>query len=263
MSNTELTKYYMGLQKTQYYNPLSVVSAQDIIPTLDRYFNGQWTWELADEKILKDDGLLTTVTVYTPGQVYTGRSYTNVSKSYDENHLFAIFNACQTLMAKPTEQKTAQTEPVASKPMQSNPNPVSQQMTPDQIMSAINQQNNQAQPQQQIRNLEELNNLKDEHGNPVEEIPFDAMSTLCSNESQHAMGMLPDYDVPQDRLKGFTQHQIDRLNQFKKDFDILNNQMFDNYVNTWDKNLTSKSQITPANVESFLAWAENLGKMGC
>jgi hypothetical protein len=39
--------------------------------------------------------------------------------------------------------------------------------------------------------------------------------------------------------------------------------MFGNYVNTWDKKLTSKSQITPENVESFLAWTENLGKMDC
>jgi len=39
--------------------------------------------------------------------------------------------------------------------------------------------------------------------------------------------------------------------------------MFGNYVNTWDKSLTSKKDIVPSNVESFLAWAENLGKTGC
>lgn len=261
--NLELTKYYMGLQKTKYLNPLPPVSATDIISTLDEYFHGQWTWELADEKFLQDEGMLTTVTVYTPGQIYTGRSYTNVAKKYEDNHLFAILNACQSLGAKQVPQAE---QPVVPKSMQPNPSPApaGQQMTADQIMQAINQQAVQPErPKQEIRNLEELNNLKDANGNPVEEVPFEAMSTLCMNESQHAMGMLPDYDTPQDRLKGFSQHQIDRLNQFKKDFDILNNQMFDNYVNTWDKNLTSKSQITPANVESFLAWAENLGKMGC
>ena len=250
MSNVELTKYYMGLQKIKYFKPLPMVSKTDIIPELDRYFNGQWTWELADEKFVSNDGLLTTVTVYTPGQLYTGRSYTNVSKAYEENHLSAILNACQTLMEKQTTEQVENT----------NPNPTNQQMTPDQIMNAIN--NTQSQPQQ-IKNLEELNNLKDANGKPVEEVPFDSMTPLCHGELQQSMGMAPDYDTPQERLKGFSQHQIDRINQFKKDFDILNDQMFGNYVNTWDKNLVSKSQITPANVESFLTWAENLGKMGC
>ena len=72
-----------------------------------------------------------------------------------------------------------------------------------------------------------------------------------------------DYNAPQAKYKGFSQRQIDGLNKFKKDFDILNDQMFDNYVNTWDKTLTSKKDITPANADAFLAWAENLGKMGC
>ena len=70
-------------------------------------------------------------------------------------------------------------------------------------------------------------------------------------------------DAPQDRYKGFSQRQIDRLNKFKADFDIMNDEMFGNYVNTWDKSLTSKKDITPANANAFLSWVENLGKMGC
>ena len=255
MNNTELTKFYMGLLPEQLNTKMPKVPCTDIIATLDKHFNGLWTWELADERFALDNTVVcTTVTLYTPGRVYTGR-YLGKVKDYATNHLFAILDACQTFM-----DNGVQTQAPA------NPAPA-QQMTPEQIMSALGQQPQQAAPApqqpQEIRNLEELNNLKDANGNPVEEVPFDAMSDLCINESQQAMGMLPDYDTPQDRLKGFSQHQIDRLNQFKKDFDILNDQMFGNYVNTWDKSLTSKKDITPANANAFLDWAENLGKMGC
>jgi hypothetical protein len=243
----------MGLQLNT--NKMPEVAYANIIPALDKHFNGQWTWELADERFAQDNTTVcTTVTVYTPGRVYTGRSLCKI-KDYATNHLSAILDACQTFISRNTAQPQT---PV-------NPSPANQQMTPDQIMSALGQQ---AQPQtppqqQQVRNLNELNNLKDGNGNPVEEVPFDAMSDLCVNESQQSMGMLPDYDTPQDKLKGFSQHQIDRLNQFKKDFDIMNDEMFGNYVNTWDKSLTSKKDITPANANAFLNWVENLGKTGC
>ena len=71
------------------------------------------------------------------------------------------------------------------------------------------------------------------------------------------------YDMPLEKYKGFSQRQIDRLNKFKVDFDIINDEMFGNFVNTWDKNLSSKSDIVPSNANAFLDWAENLGKMDC
>jgi hypothetical protein len=70
-------------------------------------------------------------------------------------------------------------------------------------------------------------------------------------------------DDPQPRYKGFSQSQVDKLNQFKADFDVLNDDMFANYVKTWDKALKSKGDITPSNVNTFLAWVDSLGKMDC
>jgi hypothetical protein len=205
--NTELTKYYMGLQKTQQLHSLPTtpeVTSENIIFVLDEYFGGQWTWELADEKIFPNDGLLTTVTVYTPGHIYTGRNFTNVAKCYEQNHLSAILNACQSLMSVKAEQpKIIEPRPQPTQPVQTQPNPAPQQMTAEQIMSAINQEMVLPKPQEQIRNLEELNNLKDANGKPIEEVPFDSISNLCMNESQQAMGMLPDYDAPQEKYKGF------------------------------------------------------------
>ena len=257
MSNTELTKFYMELQPNT--NKMTEVIYTNIISALDKHFNGQWTWELADERFAQDNTTVcTTVTVYTPGKVYTGRSLCKI-KDYASNHLFAILDACQTFIEKNLVQSK-----------QAQPNPETQQMTSDQIMQAIAQQ-----PQQQINTAAQFYNYKNEQGIPTGQVPFDALTDNCHKELQQEMGMSPTtqlqqqdnvasgYDTPQDRLKGFSQHQIDRLNQFKKDFDILNDEMFGNYVNTWDKSLTSKKDITPMNVEGFLTWAENLGKMGC
>ena len=258
MSNTELTKYYMGLQPMNNKMPEPIYA--DIIPALDGYFGKQWTWELADERFVMDNtAVCTTITLYTPGRVCTGRSLCKI-KDYSENHLFAILNACQSFI----EKGTVKPQP------QPTTNPASQQMTPDQIMNALGQQ-----PQQQIDTAAQFYNYKDENGMPAEKVPFEAITDNCHKElnqeitgsNQTPIPQSPmqsaDYNAPQARYKGFSQCQIDRLNKFKKDFDILNDQMFGNYVNTWDKSLTSKSDITPVNADAFLSWAENLGKMGC
>lgn len=260
MSNTELTKYYMGLQQNT--NKMPEVAYTNIISALDKHFNGQWTWELADERFAMDNTTVcTTITLYTPGKVYAGRSLCKI-KDYASNHLFAILDACQTFINHNAEVQSQQTQL----------NTASQQMTPDQIMSALGQQ-----PQQQINTAAQFYNHKDQNGMPADSVPFDAMTNNCYQELQQEMGMTnnnpitqlqqqtnSDYDAPQERLKGFSQRQIDRLNKFKQDFDILNDQMFGNYVNTWDKSLTSKKDITPANADAFLEWTENfLGKMDC
>ena len=268
MSNVELTKYYMGLQ--QKTEKMPEVAYFNIIPALDQHFNGQWTWELADEKFAMDNTVVcTTVTVYTPGKVYTGRALSKI-KDYSMNHLHAIVDACKSF----TNTVSGQSSQV---PQTITPSNV-MQMTPEQIMAAMGQP--QPQPQQQVDSAAQFYNYKDEQGNPTTEVPFDAMTDKCHQELQQEMGMvnqnqpvpqqipqpqqnMSDYDMPKEHLKGFSQHQIDRINQFKKDFDILNDEMFGNYVNTWDKTLTSKKDIVPSNVEAFLAWAENLGKMGC
>lgn len=220
----------------------------EIISALDKCFGCQWTWEVADERFYADNTCVcTTVTLYTPGYIYTGRAFNKIN-NYPENHLYALVNACQSFMRK---QETP-----APVPSQSVAN---QQMTPDQIMSAIGQQQAPvAQEQPKINTAEEFYNT------PSESVPFDSMTDNCIKELQQEMGMTPaDYDVPQVKYKGFTQRQIDRINKFKKDFEILDDKMFGNYVNAWDKTLTMKSQITPENVESFLAWVDDLGKMGC
>ena len=129
------------------------------------------------------------------------------------------------------------------------------QMTPDQIMNVVNSN------QQPAQNVEQLNPIIPSAG---DEIPFNSAVDAIQQGMNAMQQPIPDdYDTPQPRLKGFSQHQIDRLNKFKTDVDILNDEMFGNFVNTWDKNLTSKNDIVPSNANAFLDWAENLGKMAC
>lgn len=256
MSNTELCKFYMGLVPEKKGTKMPEVAYTDIIPALDKFFGELWTWELADERFAMDNSMVcTTVTVYTPGRVYTGRSLCKV-KDYHVNHLFAILDACQTFIDKKT----------AAPQSTSQANPGSQQMTADQIMSALGQS-----APEQVNTAAQFYNYKDNNGIPLQGVPMDAMTENCHRELQQEVTSTPvpesnvpsDYDAPLEKYKGFSQRQIDRLNKFKQDFDITNDAMFGNYVNTWDKTLTSKSQITPANANAFLDWVEGLGKMDC
>ena len=266
MSNPELCKYYLSL--TPVTTMMNEVSFFDIITALDKHFNRQWTWEIADEQFVMDNTIVcTTVTVYTPGRILTGRSLCKI-KDYNESHLRAIVDACNTFTLKSVPVHNPQTN-----------TSVSQQMTPEQIMAAVGGQNPASQP---VDSVPQFDNYKNPQGIPNQGVPFDQMTNNCSREMERVNGFtqspqqLPPntapqtpvqqnaesigYDEPNPRLKGFTQHQIDRLNKIKKDFEIVNDAMFDNYVQTWNPALSKKSDIIPSNVESFLAWAEDFEK---
>ena len=281
MSNIELTKYYLGQQMTTSQMPETAYF--DIQKALDEHFQKNWTWELVDERVVEDGSgvnVMTTVMLYTPGRVYTGRSYCKV-RDYHENHLHALLNACKSFM---TVGKATQPTPIP----QTSP----QQMSADQISAMLGQQ--QA-PQQPIDTAAQFYNYKDEQGRPANEVPFDQMTDNCTKELQQEMGMVqkdePDQvpfntgnpggmvyppnnpqppqqnmaQAPQPQqqtglINGYTQQQIDRMNKFKKDFDITDDVMFGNYVNTWDKRFTSKKDINPGNIDAFLAWVDTLGE---
>ena len=271
MANVELCKFYMGQQGN--FNKIPEVMYTDIIKTLDTHFNYNWTWEIADEKLVMDNSAIcTTVTVYIPGRVLTGRSLCKI-KDYHENHLRAILDAVSFMIDIKLVQSVSQNNIT---------NNMSQQMTPDQIMAAVEQQ-----PQQQsmVNTKEQFYNYKDAQGMPADGVPFDQMTENCHQELQHELTEQPqqvmppqqnsqqqsqqnmtnssDYDAPNPKYKGFSQHQVDRLNQFKKDMGIMNDEMFGKWVNTWDKRFEHKSDITPQNVEAFLAFVENMGKSLC
>ena len=278
MSNTELTKYYLAMQPNTQIMPETAYF--DIIEALQRHFNGQWTWELADEKLIMDGTTVsTTVTLYIPGKVCTGRSLCKI-KDYHNNHLFALLDACQTFMEKKTNSF------MKGQPQNNESDPNHNTMTADEIMEAMGNP-----PQEQINTAVQFYNYKDNNGMPADVVPFDSMTDNCNQELNQENGIntpqnntqsqppMPpqqnnpqmnmnnnqnvDYNAPQARLKGFSQRQVDGINKFKKDYEITNDAMFDSWVNTWKPELTSKKDIIPDNVDEFLKFIDDMGKKGC
>ena len=279
MSNTELTKHYLAMQPNNQIMPETAYF--DIIEALQKHFNGQWTWELADERVVMDGTTVsTTVTLYIPGKVCTGRSLCKM-KDYHNNHLFALLDACQTFMEKKTNNF------IKGQPQNNESDPSHNTMSVDEIMKAMNP------PQEQVNTAAQFYNYKDNNGMPAEGVPFDSMTNNCHQELNQEMGIdtpqnntqsqpTPpqqnnpqmnmntnqntgnvDYNAPQARLKGFSQRQVDGINKFKKDYEITNDAMFDSWVNTWKPELTSKKDIIPDNVDEFLGWIDDMGKRGC
>ena len=278
MSNTELTKYYLAMQPNTQIMPETAYF--DIIEALQKHFNGQWTWELADEKLIMDGTTVsTTVTLYIPGKVCTGRSLCKI-KDYHNNHLFALLDACQTFMEKKTNSF------MKGQPQNNESDPNHNTMTADEIMKAMGNP-----PQEQVNTAVQFYNYKDNNGMPAEGVPFDSMTDNCHQELNQEVGIntpqnntqsqppMPpqqnnpqmnmnnnqnvDYNAPQARLKGFSQRQVDGINKFKKDYEITNDAMFDSWVNTWKPELTSKKDIIPDNVDEFLKFIDDMGKKGC
>ena len=278
MSNTELTKYYLAMQPNTQIMPETAYF--DIIEALQKHFNGQWTWELADEKLIMDGTTVsTTVTLYIPGKVCTGRSLCKI-KDYHNNHLFALLDACQTFMEKKTNNF------MKGQPQNNESDPNHNTMTADEIMKAMGNP-----PQEQINTAVQFYNYKDNNGMPADVVPFDSMTDNCHQELNQEVGIntpqnntqsqqpMPaqqnnqqmnmnnnqnvDYNAPQARLKGFSQRQVDGINKFKKDYEITNDAMFDSWVNTWKPELTSKKDIIPDNVDEFLKFIDDMGKKGC
>ena len=278
MSNTELTKYYLAMQPNTQIMPETAYF--DIIEALQKHFNGQWTWELADEKLIMDGTTVsTTVTLYIPGKVCTGRSLCKI-KDYHNNHLFALLDACQTFMEKKTNSF------MNGQPQNNESDPNHNTMTADEIIKAMGNP-----PQEQVNTAAQFYNYKDNNGMPAEGVPFDSMTDNCHQELNQEVGIntpqnntqsqppIPpqqnnpqmnmnnnqnvDYNAPQARLKGFSQRQVDGINKFKKDYEITNDAMFDSWVNTWKPELTSKKDIIPDNVDEFLKFIDDMGKKGC
>ena len=278
MSNTELTKYYLAMQPNTQIMPETAYF--DIIEALQKHFNGQWTWELADEKLIMDGTTVsTTVTLYIPGKVCTGRSLCKI-KDYHNNHLFALLDACQTFMEKKTNSF------MKGQPQNNESDPNHNTMAADEIIKAMGNP-----PQEQVNTAAQFYNYKDNNGMPAEGVPFDSMTDNCHQELNQEVGIntpqnntqsqpsMPpqqnnpqmnmnnnqnvDYNAPQARLKGFSQRQVDGINKFKKDYEITNDAMFDSWVNTWKPELTSKKDIIPDNVDEFLKFIDDMGKKGC
>lgn len=252
MSNSQLANFFLQMNRTTLFNPMVEVPYTDIIQALDAHFGVElWSWEIADEKIVEDGtgvNVMTTVTLYTPKRIFTGRSYCKI-RDYHVNHLHALVDASKSF----TITKKEQTQ-------QDNTQKPSGQMSVSQIEELLNQQPTM------VDSAAQFYNYKDTQGRPADVVPYENMTDNCTNELQQELHTNVTQSTPVQKPQqavgkhGYTQAQIDRMNKFKKDFDITNDEMFGNYVNTWDKRLSSKRDINPGNIDAFLDWTDTLGE---
>jgi len=271
MNNTELCKHYIE-QKIS-INTIQNVPEKSIFDILDESFNKNWTWEISDEKFYADNSAVcTTVTLYIPGRVLTGRSFCKL-KDYPTNHERAISNACLRLMETNPPQLYQSVSPLLDSEMAK-----SQNMTPEQIMESLSQTASLNLPdtntQPNISSFPEIGNPEVSQNNitletavmpttpPPQIQPINSQANTQQPIQEPPNGVYGP-DDPQPRYKGCSQNQMDGIKQFKTDFDILNDDMFNNYIKTWDKKLKTKADLTAANVDSFLKWIDSLGKMDC
>lgn len=274
MSNPELSRHYISMKSMQGRLPTSTPA--NIIQALDAFCGGQWAWEVTNESFALDNTLVcTTVMLYIPGKILTGRSI-SPCKEYAQNHLKALVDACQTIME--TKQAVQPTEaPVQPKTNMSpteimgmingnaNPSPAPQEQPPNGAIDysdlpfyfgseeAPKENNTNQQPTSQNNVLNLFDGIDDTPTTP----PQPAQEPQSDSQGQEYP---PDYDEPKPHLNGFSQRQVDRVNAFKTKFDVVNDTMFNNWIHAWNPNITSKAQLTPMNVESFLQWTTTLGE---
>lgn len=265
MGNNELVKYYMSQQANTAL--MADTSYFDIIKALNNHFNGNWTWELDAETVVEDGtgkNVMTTITLYVPGHVYTGRSYCKIH-DYHENHLHALYNASLSFIDR---SKSGQ-----QTPPQNNTQNMPNQLTPEQIAAMTGGQTSLP----PVNTAADFDNYKDSQGRPASEVPFNDISTNASNEMMNNLigqvntndcNQLPipasEHPINQPQQQnnatgGYTQAQIDAINTFKKENNIENNDMFDNWVSYWHKGW-GKKDLTPQNIDDFINWTKTAGE---
>ena len=259
MFNQELIKLYASQQSN--VQLMNDVQFTDIIKALNNHFQS-WTWELISDTVITDgtgNNLLTTVALYTPGRLCTGRSYCKVKDAAD-NHLRALYNASLVFIDKSnsginnTPQNNTAIQP--------------QQMTVDQINAMANGNNGKF-----INSSNDFANYTDEKGMPVNSVPMDAISEQGYQEVSgfDPYNPMEQYNAtqtqqPQEQRqqqvqpnRNYTQEQLNGIKKFKEDFGILDDSMFNNWVNAWHKGWT-KGALTPENIDDFLAFTRQRGE---
>lgn len=273
MSNPEIARHFLALQPLA--QKLSNVNRNNVLTRLQECFQDKWAWEVADERLILDGTFVsTTVMLYMPGRVCTGRSVMN-TKNYSDNHLEALVEACKLLMDYNATTVTTLPQTASQPPQQGN-------MTPEQIMAAVNPQQAQAPQPQPFGQPQPATNddlpfyfgPTDPNAPPEVKAQYQAQLQAQQQQAQQQgnpqsripvqyQGRPPEYYQPK-KPGGLSQYQKDRTADFKKKWDILNDEMLANYVLMWNPSATNPYQaLNPGNLDDFLDWTDRLEKQGC
>lgn len=266
MSNPELAKYYLGLPTAQ--GKIAAPTPSTILSCLEGYTSGKWTWETTDEFTLMDNSMLcTNVALYIPGRVLSGRSVCPVKESAN-NHLNALIDAVKVI----TVDGDVSRPRVIESPSTVQPTG----MTVDQIQNALNanqQQQGAPLPAPAPQPSQDDSDLPFYFGPTDPNAPPEVKAQYAAQQAAQQLQTPPppqgntqypaDYDAPQERYKGFSQHQMDRMADFKKRAEVINDEVLRNYIHMWNPNFCSKAHLTPQNVDEFFDWYDRLEQTRC
>ena len=234
--------------------------------------NIQWTYEIVDDISLFENKRAITVRVYLVGEIHTGR-YVYTENTADKAHYLAVEDALSQMSVfvrqsiqtiSEQSQTTSEPTPIQETPVE-HTQKTSQPLSQEEILSMVIQQQNTSTSQSDTSTNTPITTVEQLNNDTRSEIPFEEYQ-LSDDELDKMLGInaqspteetsIPAQQVP----TTFTPEQIQRMNNFKQKFGVNTDADFGKYVNAWDKKYTSKRDITPANIESFLKYVEDLGE---
>ena len=218
--------------------------------------NIKYTWETVKDERIDSMQSVIEVRVYLPSNILYGR---HVYKTVDASdaHLYAISNAIQLIVQEDERQKpiiidSEKTEKIETLMSQPTLKPTEQPVTQEEILNMIQQNNNT-----KITTAEQYMN------DTREEVPFDDLELNSDELDKLLSGKIQTTQTQQPVSYGFTQDQINGINEFKKTMNITNDAMLGNYINAWNNKLYRKEDLTPENINSFIEWTKSVGKAPC
>lgn len=222
--------------------------------------NTKYTWETVRDERIDNIQSVIEVRVYLPGHILYGRHIYKTADASDA-HLYAISDAIKIIVHEkenPEVIKEEKSQPVPMPTPVSTPQPQieskqqTQALSQEEILGMIQQADTK------ITTAEQLNN------DPREEIPFEEVA-LSPDELDNLFQSNNQQQVPQQvhSNTSFTEAQINAVRQIKAKFNITEEERFSSLINAWNKKYTSKKDLTPENVDSFIKWANDLGKCPC
>lgn len=215
----------------------------------------KFTWETTKEEKINSHQSVIEVRVYLPGHIVYGRHIYKTETEALEAHLYAICNAIESVVCgnKINNQTSKSTQ-------QEQPQQTTQPLSQEEILNMV---------QQESVTSKKITTAEQFEKDPREEIPFedvdmdlDELDKLLSGKAASKV-YEEERQAQQPVSHGFTQNQINAINEFKQRLNITNDAMLGNYINSWNNKLSKKEDLTPDNIDSFIEWTQTVGKAPC
>lgn len=226
----------------------------------------KYTWETVKDERIDNIQSVIEVKVYLPSNILYGRHVYKTADASDA-HLYAISEAIKLIVPEYEQQKPV--EPILEKPSLENleslkplqqPSPTNKPLSQEEILNMMVQEQNATN--------DKITTAEQYMADTREEIPFDDIELSSEDLDRILLGKPSEQPKQQPAQQsvvshGFTQNQINAMNEFKQRMNITNDALLGNYINSWDNKLSRKEDLTPANIDAFIEWTKSVGKAPC